>query len=90
MSPRLLLNVAILFFRVNERPNFLALTAVAAAADRVPPAAAATGSTKQRRRRKRDAALIEVACLIPYSPAPNLTVTSFEQFIVPFSHTLYV
>jgi hypothetical protein len=32
--PRLLLNVAILFFRLNERPNFAALTPLAAAADR--------------------------------------------------------
>ena len=35
----------------------------------------------------RDAALIEVACGIPYGP---LTVTSFEQFVLPASHTLYV
>jgi len=39
-----LLNVAILFFRVNERPNFVAMTAVAATADRAPPAPAAGGT----------------------------------------------
>jgi len=37
--------------------------------------------------RLRDAALVEVASLIPYGPL-NLTSTSFEQFVVPASHTL--
>jgi hypothetical protein len=57
---RLLLNVAILFLGVNEKPNFVALSAVAAAADRSPPPLAAP-ATKQRRRRLRGTALIEVA-----------------------------
>jgi hypothetical protein len=39
----LLIHRAILFFRVNERPNFVALTAVAAPADRAPSAVAGTG-----------------------------------------------
>jgi hypothetical protein len=38
--------------------------------------------------RLRDAALVEVASLIPYGPPLNLTSTSFEQFVVPASHTL--
>ena len=47
------------------------------------------GGKAERRRRLRDAALIgSCLLLIPYWPPPNLFVTSFEQFIVPFSHTL--
>ena len=37
--------------------------------------------------RLRGAALVEVASLISYGPL-NLTSTSFEQFVVPASHTL--
>ena len=60
-SPRLLLNVAILLFRLTERPNFAALTSVAAAADRSrPPAAGARPDYNAKAApRLRDAALIE-------------------------------
>ena len=47
-----------------------------------------TGYKAKAAPRLRDAALIEVASLIPYGPPLNLTSTSFEQFVVPASHTL--
>ena len=46
------------------------------------------GKSKRGVRQLPDAALIEVASLIPYGK--NLTLTSFEQFIVCASHTWYV